>query len=74
MKKKLNSIHSFFACFAIGFLVSSFKINLYHVPNAQIIEALYTTILYNFVIGIFSGISGLFMVDFYYYLKQKRKL
>ena len=68
--KKQHSIKIFFISMIIGFLISSIRIEYKPVPNDQIINIYFFVFLYNFIVGIFAGLAGLFGNEFYFYLKK----
>jgi hypothetical protein len=65
-----QSLNTFFRYMAIGFAVSSVKVSLSGVPLINIVETLFYTFMYNFVVGIWVGLAGMFGTDLYTYLKK----
>jgi hypothetical protein len=65
-----RSLRTFFRYMAIGFVVSSVKVSLSGVPLINIVETLFYTFMYNFVVGIWVGLAGMFGIDLYTYLKK----
>lgn len=65
-----RSLNNFFRYMMIGFAISSIKINLTGVPLLNIVETLFYTFMYNFVVGIWVGLAGMFGIDLYAFIKK----
>ena len=54
----------------IGFVISSVKTDLSGVPLFNIAETLFYTFMYNFTVGIWVGLAGMFGIDLYAFIKK----
>jgi len=70
MKPERNSLVVFFRYLIIGFLVSSFKNNIIGIPPLQVLNNLFLSFLYNFIIGIWVGLAALFGNELFFYIKK----
>lgn len=74
MYKGDNSLRNFFLYFAIGFAVSSIKVNLAYTDPYEIVGNIILNTLYCFCSGIFTGLGAMIGIDCYNYLKKNFKL
>jgi hypothetical protein len=65
-----KSLSTFFRYMCVGFIISSIKIDLSGVPLINIVETLFYTFMYNFVVGIWVGLAGMFGIDLYAFIKK----
>lgn len=61
---------TFFRYLIIGFLISSVRASLIKTNSFDTIKTISYSFLYNFITGIYTGLSAMFIHDFYLYLKK----
>ena len=65
-----NSLKNFFNYMLLGFLISSVRSNIPGIPLEEVVQNLFYTLMYNMIIGIWAGLSAMFGIDLYLYLKK----
>lgn len=65
-----NGLKIFFKYLLIGFIISSCRTDLTNVDPIQIIENIAIAFMYNFIIGIWTGLAAMFTLDLYIFLKK----
>jgi hypothetical protein len=65
-----KSLNTFFKYMLVGFVISSVKVDLSGVPLIKIVETLFFTFMYNFIVGIWVGLAGMFGIDLYALIKK----
>ena len=70
MEKKGSSLENFFRYMVIGFLISCIKTDYKSLTPQEILEILFLTFMYNIIIGIGVGLSWMFGIDLYYFIKK----
>jgi hypothetical protein len=65
-----KSLNTFFKYMLVGFVISSVKVDLSGVPLIKIVETLFFTFMYNFIVGIWVGLAGMFGIDLYAFIKK----
>lgn len=66
-----KSLRTFFRYMIVGFIISSLKTDLSNVPLFEIAKDLFYTFMYNFIFGIWFGLTAMFGIDLYGFLKKK---
>lgn len=66
-----KSLRTFFRYMLIGFVVSSIRSDISHVPLIAVVKTLFLTFMYNFIVGIWFGLTAMFGMDLYEFLKKK---
>ena len=63
-------MRNFFKYLMLGFLLSSLNINLTQMSWIDIVRTSSLTFVYNFIVGIPTGLAIMFGMDLYVYLKK----
>lgn len=66
-----KSLTNFFKYYLMGFVVCALKVDVSDKKMAQILWELFISFMYCNIIGIWTGIAGMFGQDLYFYIKQK---
>ena len=56
-----------------GFTLSSIKAKVIGVPALEVMNNLFITFMYNFIVGIWVGMAAMFGTDLYYFIKKNLK-
>jgi len=67
-----KSLQNFFTYYVIGFAFCLFKVDL-DKSYRDIIVGLFLTFIYCNIVGIWTGLFGMFGQDLYFYIKRKLK-
>lgn len=70
---KITSIDIFFLCLAIGIVISAFKVDVAHLTKFQILDNIFYSFMYNFLITIPASIAAMFLWE-YYKKKQRNEI
>jgi len=65
-----KSLKLFFIYLIVGFLVSSAKTDIQGKTPFEVLNALMTVFMFNFIVGIWSGLAALFGNDIYHIVKN----
>jgi hypothetical protein len=65
-----NNVKIFFRYLIIGFLISSCKLDLINKTPTDIVISIFTAFMYNFIVGIATGLMAMFTVDIYFAVKK----
>jgi len=66
-----KSLTNFFKYYIVGFVVCALKIDTVGKEMSDILWELFISFMYCNVIGIWTGMAGMFGQDLYFYLKKK---
>lgn len=68
----MNSLKIFFRYLIIGFLISSLRADILNPNSFDTLKTISYSFLYNFITGIFTGLSAMFGSDLYKYFKKTK--
>lgn len=67
-----KSMSVFFRCMGVGLVLSALHTDLSDVSLVVLLKNLLLTFAYNLIIGIWFGLANMFVIDLYFYLKNKQ--
>lgn len=62
---KLTSIQVFLLCLALGVIISAIKVDFYRLSPFEILDNLFFSFMYNFLIALPSSMLAMFMWEYY---------
>ena len=71
--QKDRSLITFFRYLIVGFLISSVKNTYTAMDIFEVINTMFLSFLFNFIVGIWTGLAGLFGTELYFYIKKNLK-
>jgi hypothetical protein len=68
--KKRHPLMVFFIAGGIGFMLSALNSNIVGVPPLLVVKNMFLSFMYNFIVGVWTGVAALFGSEIYFYIKK----
>lgn len=72
MKQK-DPLIMFFFYFVLGFLISALNMSIEGKAPTELVKDLFLRFMYNYTVGVSTGISGMFGSSLYFWIKKNLK-